>query len=50
METNGGYASCLNGNNEIQNRSIKNMVRAGIIDINQHKKMVLCSRDIKISL
>ena len=36
IETTGGDVSCINGNNERQNRIIHNVVRAGIIDINQH--------------
>ena len=32
METNGGDASWLNGNNERHNRSIHNMVRAALLD------------------
>ena len=34
METTGGDASCINVNNERHNRSIHNMVRSGLIDIN----------------
>ena len=38
MENTGGDASWLNGNNERHNRSIHNMVIAGLLDINQHAK------------
>ena len=38
METTGGDASCLNGNNEKHNRSIHNMVISGLLDSNQHAK------------
>ena len=37
METTGGDASCLNGNNELCNRSIHNMVREGLLDSNQYE-------------
>ena len=36
-ENTGGEASCLNRKNERHNRIIKNMVRAGLLDINQHE-------------
>ena len=38
METTGGYASWININNEQHNRCINNMVGAGILEHNQHKK------------
>ena len=38
METTGGDAYWLNGKNERHNRSIKNMVREGLLDINKHEK------------
>ena len=41
MQNTGGNASCINENNEIHNRSIHNMVRVGLLDSNQHEKMVL---------
>ena len=36
METTGGDASCLIGNNERHNTIIHNMVRAGLFDNTQH--------------
>ena len=45
METNGGDAYWLNGNNERQNRNIHNMVRAGLLDMNQHKKQWCCAEE-----
>ena len=41
METNGEDASYINGNNELQNRTIHNMVRSGLIVSNQHKSCVV---------
>ena len=38
METPGGDKSCINGNNEIHNRIIYNMVMAGLLGSNQHEK------------
>ena len=38
METTGCGASWLNGNNGRQNSNIHNIVRAGLIEINQHFK------------
>ena len=38
MENTGGDESCINGNNEIHNTRINNMVRAGILDSDQHEK------------
>ena len=38
METTGGDAYWLNEKNERHNRSIQNMVRAGLLDSNQHEK------------
>ena len=37
METTGGDESWINGKNKRHNRSIHNMVRAGILDSNQHE-------------
>ena len=37
METPGGDTSWINGNNEIHNRSIYNMVMAGLLDSNKHE-------------
>ena len=37
METSGGDASWINGNNELHNRSIHNMVIVGLIDINKYE-------------
>ena len=38
METTGGDASWINGNNKIHNRSIHTMVREGLVEDNQHEK------------
>ena len=38
MKNTGGDASCLNGNNEIHNRSIHNMFGSGLIYNTQHEK------------
>ena len=40
METTVGGASWINGKNERHNISIQNMVRADLLEINQHKKAV----------
>ena len=37
METTGGDASWINGNNGRHNRSIHNMVRSSLLDINNHE-------------
>ena len=37
MESTSGDASSLDGNNRRHNRRIHNMVRAGLLDSNQHK-------------
>ena len=37
MGTTGGGASWINGNNELHNRSIHNMVISGLLEINQHE-------------
>ena len=37
METTGGDASWINGNNERQNRSIQHMEISGLLDRNQHE-------------
>ena len=46
METTGGDASFINVNNEQHNRSIHNMVRAGLIGINQHENEFCCAAEI----
>ena len=38
MENTGGDTSWLNVNNEIHNIIIHNMVRVGLIEVNQHEK------------
>ena len=43
METTGGDVSWMNINNERHNRSIRNMVRAGLIDVNQHTNNFFCA-------
>ena len=45
METTGGDASCLNGNNEIHNRNIRNIVISGILDINHHENKCCCASE-----
>ena len=50
METTGGYASRINGKNERHNGSIHNMVRAGHIDINQHRNKRCCAAEISAEL
>ena len=45
MENTGGDASWLNRKNERNNRIIHNMVRASLLDINQHAKKWCCSAD-----
>ena len=45
METTGGDASWINGNNEQPNRMIYNMLREGIIDINQHENKWCCESE-----
>ena len=45
METTGGDASWINVNNEGHNRSIHNMVRAGLLDNIQHAKKQCCSEE-----
>ena len=37
METPGGDTSWINGNNERHNKSIQNMVMAGLLDSNKHE-------------
>ena len=37
MEITGGDTSWINDNNEIHNRSIKNMVMAGLVYSNKHE-------------
>ena len=46
MENTGGDASWLNGKNERHNISIHNMVREGIIGINQHENKRCCTEEI----
>ena len=43
MKKNVVDASCINRNNEINNRIIHNMVRAGLIDSNQHENKWYCA-------
>ena len=38
MQTTSGNLSWINDNNERHNRRINNMVRAGLIDSDQHEK------------
>ena len=45
IETTGGDASWINVNNERHNRSIHNMVIAGLIDSNQHSNKFCCVVD-----
>ena len=45
METNGGGASWPNVKNEIHNINIHNMVRAGILYINQHTNKWCCEAE-----
>ena len=45
MKTTGGDASWINGKNEIHNRSIHNMVIAGLIDFNQYANKFWCAED-----
>ena len=42
LENTGGYAWWINGNHERHNRSIHNMVRASLIDSNQHENKCCC--------
>ena len=42
MEITGGDAYFINGNNERHNRSIHNMVRAVLLDSNQHANKRYC--------
>ena len=46
METTCGDESWLNGNNEIHNRSIHNIVRAGLLDSNQNENKWCCAEEI----
>ena len=46
-ENTGGEASRINGKNEINNRRIQNMVRVGILYINQHEKNGVVQREHK---
>ena len=45
METTSGDASWLNGNNKIHNISIHTIVRAGLLDSNQHKERWFCESE-----
>ena len=45
METTGGDASWLNGNNKRHNRSIHNMVRAALLYIHQHENKCCCAAE-----
>ena len=44
-ENNGRDASCTNGRNEIHNKSIHNMLRVGLIDINQNANKWCCAEE-----
>ena len=46
MKNTGGNASWLNGKNEIHNRNIHNMVRAALLDSNQHENKFCCAAEI----
>ena len=46
METTGGDASWINGNNERHNRSIHNMVISYLLDSNQHENKWCCEARI----
>ena len=50
MEDTCDDASRINVNNEIHDIIIHIMVRTGIIDMDQHEKMVMCSINISGSL
>ena len=43
MENTGGDVSWIGGNNEQHNRRIHNIVREGIIEINQHENKWSCA-------
>ena len=43
MESTGGDASCLNGNNKRKNISIHNMVRSALLHSNQHENKWFCT-------
>ena len=43
METTGGDVLWINVNNTIHNRRIHNMVRSGLLDINQHENKWCCA-------
>ena len=45
METPGGDTSWINGNNERHNRSIHNMVIAGLLDSNKHENKWCCAAE-----
>ena len=45
METTGGDAYWLNGNNERHNRSIHNKLGTCILDINQHENKCFCAEE-----
>ena len=45
METTGDDASCINGMNERHNISIHNMIRAGLLDSNQHANKWCCASE-----
>ena len=46
METTGGGSSWINGNNEIHNRTIHNMVRAGVLESKQHENKWIYASEI----
>ena len=45
METTDGYASRINGKNEIHNRSIHNMFIIGLLYSNQHENRWCCEEE-----
>ena len=45
IETTCGDSSWINGKNEIHNISIHNMVRAGLLDSNQHANKWCCEAE-----
>ena len=45
MKNNGGGASRINGKNKRHNRSIKNMVRSGLLESDQNANKWFCEAD-----
>ena len=45
METTGGDASWINGNNERQNRSIHNMLIADLLGSNHNENKLFCAAE-----